>query len=96
MSILNPRENFLTDALAVKKFREFVDDPNVQKGVQSVLIEFAKTNPSSEAMKGANYVLERLVTFAEQPGRIKSWPDHSHLQHPKDASQPEKKSETKK
>ena len=84
MSILNPRENFLKNPVAVKRYREFIDDPAIQAGVQSVLIEFAKTNPSSEAMKGANYVLERLVQFAEIPAPTKSWPNHGSLTHPSD------------
>jgi hypothetical protein len=84
MSILNPRENFLKNPVAVKRYREFVDDPIVQSSVQAVLIEFAKTNPSSEAMKGANYVLERLVQFSETPAPIKTWPNHGSLTHPSD------------
>jgi hypothetical protein len=35
-------------------------------------------------MKGANYVLERLVQFSETPAPIKTWPNHGSLTHPSD------------
>ena len=77
MSLLNPRVKFLSDPVAVKRFREFVDDPTVQQGIQSVIIEFAQTNPTQEAMRGANYVMDRLVNFTEIPAKAKSWPQPS-------------------
>lgn len=84
MSLLNPRNKFLADPLAVKRFREFVDDPAVQQGIQSVIIEFAQTNPTQEAMRGANHVMDRLVNFTEIAAKVKSWPQPS-FQHPSDA-----------
>ena len=77
LKALNPRESFLADDLAVKKFRSFIDDPTIQTGIQAVMIEFMQTNPTAEACEGANYIIERLCRFTDSPPKRKAWPNHA-------------------
>ncbi len=85
MSLLNPREKFLEDAVAVRRYREFVDDPVIQSAIQGVLIEFMRRNPSQEATRGANDFVQVFLTYTEKPTPFKPWPNHGTLTHPQDA-----------
>lgn len=89
VNALNPRSAFLADPIAVKRFREFIDDPIIQSSMQGVMIEFMRSNPTQEACRGANHFVQTLVGYAEIPKPAKAWPDHSRLVHP-DSSKPAK------
>jgi len=92
MNALEPRKSFLANDAAVKRYRQFVDDPVIQTGIQSVLIEYMQTNPSQEAMRGANYLARRLMEFTEKDAPVKSWPDHAQdlWKVPKQEKKPDK------
>jgi hypothetical protein len=94
MSCLSPRNKLLADPIAVKRYREFIDDPLIQEAMQGVMIEFMRSNPTQEACRGANHFVETLTGYAETPKPAKAWPDHSRLTHP-DSVKPDKKSTQK-